>query len=134
MSKIMIYNIGNNPETAKLLQQTMPPNTKDFGWFLATVEEAISKKLQVELNFNNGNHAYGKMLSATVDYTPEKPENTTLSFRFALSDTDVITNYEYKFNALYVEENRLSVPGEHMKYYIEDDSHSVIVGFVFKYR
>ena len=27
----MIYNIGNNPETAKLLQQTMPPNTKDFG-------------------------------------------------------------------------------------------------------
>ena len=34
----MIYNIGNNPETAKLLQQTMPPNTKDFGWFLATVE------------------------------------------------------------------------------------------------
>lgn len=47
----MIYNIENNPETAKLLQQTMPPNTKDFGWFLATVEEAISKKLQVELNF-----------------------------------------------------------------------------------
>lgn len=41
----MIYNIENNPETAKLLQQTMPPNTKDFGWFLATVEEAISKKL-----------------------------------------------------------------------------------------
>lgn len=40
----MIYNIENNPETAKLLQQTMPPNTKDFGWFLATVEEAISKK------------------------------------------------------------------------------------------
>lgn len=39
----MIYNIGNKPETAKLLQQTMPPNTKDFGWFLATVEEAISK-------------------------------------------------------------------------------------------
>lgn len=67
----MIYNIGDNPETAKLLQQTMPPNTKDFGWFLATVEEAIVKSLQVELNFNNGNRAYGKMLSATVDYTPE---------------------------------------------------------------
>lgn len=55
----MIYNIGDNPETAKLLQQTMPPNTKDFGWFLATVEEAIIKSLQVELNFNNGNRAYG---------------------------------------------------------------------------
>lgn len=26
----MIYNIGDNPETAKLLQQTMPPNTKVF--------------------------------------------------------------------------------------------------------
>lgn len=88
----------------------------------------------MELNFNNGNRAYGKMLSATVDYTPEKPENTTLSFRFALSDTDVITNYEYKFNALYVEENQLSVSGQHMKYYIEDDSHTVIIGFVFKYR
>lgn len=55
-------------------------------------------------------------------------------FRFALSDTDVITNYEYKFNALYVEENQLSVSGQHMKYYIEDDSHTVIIGFVFKYR
>lgn len=130
----MIYNIENNPETAKLLQQTMPPNTKDFGWFLATVEEAISKKLQVELNFNNGNRAYGKMLSATVDYTPEKPENTTLSFEFESSGTGDKQTYKYEFNALLVEENQLSVPGEHMKYYIEDDSHSVIVGFVFKYR
>ena len=77
----MIYNIGNNPETAKLLQQTMPPNTKDFGWFLATVEEAISKKLQVELNFNNGNHAYGKMLSPQPDKYNRWP-NWGLMWRF----------------------------------------------------
>ena len=68
----MIYNIENNPETAKLLQQTMPPNTKDFGWFLATVEEAISKKLQVELNFNNGNRAYGKLLPPSLKATVPK--------------------------------------------------------------
>lgn len=137
----MKYELGNNQEAANAIYKIgcdcLRVDISDFQWFITTVCEAIDKKLVVTLRYDspNGLITYdGLITEATLDYEPEKFVSS-LNIKFLNGVANSTQDFSYTFDARFVEENRNSVPGNFMKYYINDsNTNKVIVGFIFTYK
>lgn len=137
----MKYELGNSQDAANAISKIgcdcFRVNISDFQWFITTVCEAIDKKLVVTLRYDSpkGLITYdGLITEATLDYEPEKFVST-LNIKFLNGVANTTQDFSYTFDARFVEENRNSVPGNFMKYYINDsNTNKVIVGFIFTYK
>lgn len=131
----MIYQLHNSQETANAIYQIQQDATagqlkvSDFQWFITTIQEAIDKKLIVNLDVRKG-----IIKSAVLEYESGKPNPSMLTIEFDDKTINQTTSLSYTFNAELVEENTNSVPGNFMKYYINDDNHQVIVKIVVNYK
>ena len=139
----MIYQLHNNQEAANAIYQIQQDATvgqlkvSDFQWFIITIQEAIDKKLIVDLRYDVSiglDVHKGIIKSAVLEYEAGKPNPSILTIEFDDKSINQTTSLSYTFNAELVEENTNSVPGNFMKYYINDDNHQVIVGIIVNYR
>lgn len=138
----MTYNLQDQSQAARIIQLIQQDITEkylkisDFSWFLITIHSAISDNLKVELRYDvpNGLKTItGNIKSAEINYASDIIESCILNIDFMDRTTSSIIKLQYIFDAALVEENTNSVPGQFMKYYINNANHSVIVGIVVHY-
>lgn len=139
----MVYQLHNQQEAANAIVKIQTDATEgqlkisDFKWFIITMQEAINKKLKVDLRYDvpTGLDVHnGIIKSAELIYDSGKPDSTTLTIDFDDLTQNKMSSLTYTFNAELVEENTNSVPGSFMKYYINDDNHTVLVGIIVYYE
>lgn len=137
----MKYNIANSQETAQLIKQiqldvTEGHNVADFQWFITTIVEAIDGKIpKVDFRYNTSELSDTvKITKVEVEYTKASPKNSAISITYTNLKTNIDETTNFAFDAELVEENANSVPGQFMKYYINDSDHQVIVSFIFYYK
>lgn len=137
----MITLFTNQPGVAQLIYNVQLDATQnqlhvsDFQWFVITLSEAIEKSLVVDLRLQEEvEYQKGKLQNITIDYTPKNPNPCILTFDYENTTKGKIEQYSFTFNAEQTEENKLSVPGDFMKYYLKDDEDNVILTLVFHYK
>lgn len=140
----MIYNFSVPQQAAQALHQIQSddiPNeahVNDFHWFVATVIEAIDKNLRVTIRKNtlDGGVCDTDYLikNAILDYDVANASATSLTLELEHFSNNSLSTEVFVFAAEYTEENTLSRPGEHMKYYLSDKNRDIINTFTFYYR
>lgn len=139
----MIYELLNQQDAARLIRQIAldqtegQQNVADFKWFVVTIDEAITKNLRVDFRYDTNlglKVITGRIISAVIDYNSGKPNPTSISITYRNESNNQKETLNSVFNAELVEENKLSIPGSHMKYYINDEDSKVIVCLLFYYQ
>ena len=140
----MVYNFADVQQAARALRQIQSddiPNEahiNDFFWFTTTVAEAIEKELRVIIRRNTpSGGVYDTsyfIKNAVLDYDVANATSTKLTLELILFSDNSSTTETFVFAAEFTEENTMSCPGEHMKYYLYDENHDIINTFNFYYK
>jgi len=141
---IMVYNFADEQQAARALHQIQSddiPNEahiNDFFWFVTTIVEAIAKNLSVTIRRNTPSGGVCDTIylikNAILDYDVANVSCTRLTLDLVLLSDNSSTTETFVFAAEFTEENTMSRPGEHMKYYLYNSNRDIINTFNFNYR